>query len=317
MDGGRFGLRRVCSTSQCGHGALLSLAWRCVRYGKILTDHTRTADAAPLHHRIADTLVSARVGARPVADCSTIFLTLGTNRHLSVIDLCLGSAHCSSMIAPGELRSGEPVLRAAAPALREPQAAHRDLKMEADIELPRDEAGRLQRCINELAGILALPAAGVGDDPSHIAHTLLDTLLTALERRFRLPARDRAGARDGRPKWPRLAPSFGPCEAGEIGAALDRALGNDAAAWPASAQIRVGDAGLSVALAPLGAAWRYRGAGGRLAAGRLPGSDRQRACCALPPIRRPSRSCGRRLNLRRALQSASRRHPPYRKPIRT
>ena len=134
--------------------------------------------------------------------------------------------------------------------------------MEANIALPRDEMGRLQRCMNELAGILALPATWVGDDPSHIAHTLLDTLLTTLNVDvvyLRVIAPESA-----RPsEMLRLAPSFGPLAPGEIGAALDRALGHDTTAWPASAQIRVGEASLSVAPARLG----LRGEIGVLVAG--------------------------------------------------
>jgi len=45
---------------------------------------------------------------------------------------------------------------------------------------PAEEIKRLQRCINDLVYILALPAMWTGSEPSHIALTLLDSLLETL-----------------------------------------------------------------------------------------------------------------------------------------
>jgi PAS domain S-box-containing protein len=47
-------------------------------------------------------------------------------------------------------------------------------------ELPGEEIKRLQRCINDLVGVLALPAIWSGRDPSQIARTFLDVLLGML-----------------------------------------------------------------------------------------------------------------------------------------
>lgn len=44
-----------------------------------------------------------------------------------------------------------------------------------------EEIKRLQRCINDLIGLLALPAMWSGSEPSHIVHTLLDALLRMLQ----------------------------------------------------------------------------------------------------------------------------------------
>src|SRR5579864_5301194 len=44
-----------------------------------------------------------------------------------------------------------------------------------------EEIKRLQRCINDLIGLLALPAMWSGGEPSHIIHTLLDALLRMLQ----------------------------------------------------------------------------------------------------------------------------------------
>jgi len=43
------------------------------------------------------------------------------------------------------------------------------------------EIKRLQRCINDLVSILALPVVWSGAEPSHILHTLLDVLLDMLQ----------------------------------------------------------------------------------------------------------------------------------------
>src|SRR5579859_7523605 len=51
-------------------------------------------------------------------------------------------------------------------------------------EQPRDlteEIKRLQRCVNDLVSVLALPAAWSGGEPSQIVHTLLDALLRMLQ----------------------------------------------------------------------------------------------------------------------------------------
>ena len=44
-----------------------------------------------------------------------------------------------------------------------------------------EEIKRLQRCINDLVSLLALPAMWSGGDPSQIIHTLLDALLRMLQ----------------------------------------------------------------------------------------------------------------------------------------
>jgi len=46
--------------------------------------------------------------------------------------------------------------------------------------MPAEEIKRLQRCINDLVGVLALPAMWTGGDPIQIARTLVDVLLRTL-----------------------------------------------------------------------------------------------------------------------------------------
>src|SRR5580698_747485 len=52
--------------------------------------------------------------------------------------------------------------------------------MEGRPERSADEVERLERCINDLVGVLALPAAQSGGGPSQLVSTLLDVLLTML-----------------------------------------------------------------------------------------------------------------------------------------
>jgi PAS domain S-box-containing protein len=56
--------------------------------------------------------------------------------------------------------------------------------MQAQLEHPADEIKRLQRCINDLVSLLALPAMWSGSTPSDIVHTLLDSLLRMLDLDF-------------------------------------------------------------------------------------------------------------------------------------
>src|SRR2546429_7585555 len=48
--------------------------------------------------------------------------------------------------------------------------------MKVQLEHPADEIKRLQRCINDLISLLALPAMWSGSKPGDLVHTLLDSL---------------------------------------------------------------------------------------------------------------------------------------------
>ncbi len=56
--------------------------------------------------------------------------------------------------------------------------------MKVQLDHPADEIKRLQRCINDLVSLLALPAMWSGSKPSDIVHTLLDSLLRMLDLDF-------------------------------------------------------------------------------------------------------------------------------------
>jgi len=56
--------------------------------------------------------------------------------------------------------------------------------MRVQLEHPADEIKRLQRCMNDLVSLLALPAMWSGSKPCDIVHTLLDSLLRMLDLDF-------------------------------------------------------------------------------------------------------------------------------------
>jgi PAS domain S-box-containing protein len=56
--------------------------------------------------------------------------------------------------------------------------------MQVQLEHPADEIKRLQRCINDLVSLLALPAMWSGSKPSDIVQTLLDSVLRMLDLDF-------------------------------------------------------------------------------------------------------------------------------------
>ena len=52
--------------------------------------------------------------------------------------------------------------------------------MDVQAEHASGEIRRLQRCINDLVSLLALPAIWSGGDPSQVLHTLLESLIGML-----------------------------------------------------------------------------------------------------------------------------------------
>jgi len=113
-----------------------------------------------------------------------------------------------------------------------------------------EEIKRLQRCINDLISVLALPAMWSGAEPSKILHTLLEALLRMLQLDM---VYVRLKETDGRPavemvryaRWQNQVAA-----AQEIGGFLKQRLGADAQDWPAQMRSRWGDRDLSIV--PLG-----------------------------------------------------------------
>ena len=97
---------------------------------------------------------------------------------------------------------------------------------------PAEEIKGLERCINDLVSILALPAMWSGGDPSQIVHTLLDALLGMLQVDLvYVRLKDRGGqasiemVRCPQSQKPIVQPH-------EIGEALKHWLGADFQEWP-------------------------------------------------------------------------------------
>lgn len=124
--------------------------------------------------------------------------------------------------------------------------------MEEQLESPTEEIRRLQRCINDLVGAIALPAIWIGGEPSRIVHTLLDVLLGMLHLDL-IYARLQAGAGEAPIEMVRIASARNlAARPREIGEMLDGCLGEDPQKWPPSIRRPMGDGDLSIVPLRLG-----------------------------------------------------------------
>ena len=56
--------------------------------------------------------------------------------------------------------------------------------MEAPLESRLDEAARLRGCLNDVVGIMALPALWAGGEPDRIGNSVVDAMLEMLDLAF-------------------------------------------------------------------------------------------------------------------------------------
>ena len=124
--------------------------------------------------------------------------------------------------------------------------------MEEQAQDPALEVKRLQRCINDLVSLLALPAIWIGGDPSHVLHTLLDALMRMLSLDLvcvRLT--DPAG---GSPvEIVRIAQAQGPMPPPhEVFEALSHSLKDNSRKWSPLLRSLMGEGDVSIMSAPLG-----------------------------------------------------------------
>ncbi len=123
--------------------------------------------------------------------------------------------------------------------------------MQAQLEHPADEIKRLQRCINDLVSLLALPAMWSGSKPSDIVQTLLDSLLRMLDLDFVYVSL--TNLVDAPSETVRVAQSqeqmFRPRE---LCASLNRWLGDDPQKRYLQERSHIGDVEVSLASWPLG-----------------------------------------------------------------
>jgi PAS domain S-box-containing protein len=124
--------------------------------------------------------------------------------------------------------------------------------LEDQLEHSGEEIKRLQRCINDLVSVLALPAIWTGGEPSQIVSTLLDALLNMLSLDI-VYARLNAPTDEAPIEVVRMAQYQKlPDRPQEIGEFLNRCLGWDPGKWPPLIRTCVGDGDISLVPLRLG-----------------------------------------------------------------
>ena len=113
-----------------------------------------------------------------------------------------------------------------------------------------EEIKRLQRCINDLVSLFALPAMWSGGEPSQIVHTLLDALLRMLQLDL-VYVRLRDSGGQAPIEMVRFAPSQEQtAQPHEIGEVFKHWLGADPQEWPPLMRNPMG--GRDISIVPLG-----------------------------------------------------------------
>jgi PAS domain S-box-containing protein len=115
---------------------------------------------------------------------------------------------------------------------------------------PAEEIKRLQRCLDDLISVLAVPAMWSGGEPSRIVHTLLDALLRLLQLDLVYVRLNETGG-----QAPMEMVRFPPspkyiAQPHEIGVVLAHWLGADPQQWPPLMRNQLGDRDISIV--PLG-----------------------------------------------------------------
>src|ERR1700733_1577122 len=122
--------------------------------------------------------------------------------------------------------------------------------MDVQTGEPAEEIKRLQRCVNDLISVVALPAVWSGGEPSQIVHTLLAALLRMLQPDLVYVRLEKTG--DQAPiEMVRLAQSQKySAQPHEIAETLKHWLGADNQQWPPLMRNHLGDRDISIV--PLG-----------------------------------------------------------------
>jgi hypothetical protein len=124
--------------------------------------------------------------------------------------------------------------------------------MEVQSELASVEVKQLQRCINDLVSLLALPAIWSGGDLSQVLHTLLDALMRML-RLDLVSVRLTDPISEAPVEVVRIAERQGPLPpVHDICDALSQCLKNDSRKWPPLLRKLLGDGDVSIVPVPLG-----------------------------------------------------------------
>jgi PAS domain S-box-containing protein len=124
--------------------------------------------------------------------------------------------------------------------------------MEVRPEHDSDGIKHLQRCINDLVSLLALPAIWSGGDPSQILHTLLEALMHMLHLDL-VSVRLTDPVGEAPVEIVRVAQLRGPMPpAHDICEALSQGLGDGSRKWPPLIRNFMGDGDVSIVPLPLG-----------------------------------------------------------------
>jgi PAS domain S-box-containing protein len=115
---------------------------------------------------------------------------------------------------------------------------------------PAEEIKHLQRCVNDLISVLALPAMWSGGEPSQIVHTLLDALPRMLQLDLVYVRLKETGGQAPIEMVRFAQPQEYIAQPHEIGVALKHWLGADPQEWPPLMRNHLGDRDISIV--PLG-----------------------------------------------------------------
>ena len=107
------------------------------------------------------------------------------------------------------------------------------------------EVKRLQRCLNDLVSVLALPAMWSGSQPAQIVHTLLDALLSMLCLDL-VYARVQDPAGGAPIELLKIAPSAKRMLRDEIHKTVNQWFGDDPQKWPSRLRASLGDEDISI-----------------------------------------------------------------------
>jgi PAS domain S-box-containing protein len=124
--------------------------------------------------------------------------------------------------------------------------------MELQPEHSTGEIKRLERCINDLVSLLALPAIWSGGDPSQVLDALLDALMGMLSLDL-VSVRLTNSASEAAVEIVRVAQSRGPIPpTHQICEALRHSLGDNSRKWPPQLRSLMGEGDVSIVPLPLG-----------------------------------------------------------------
>ncbi len=135
--------------------------------------------------------------------------------------------------------------------------------MDVQPEDVAEEVKRLQRCINDLVSLFALPAMWSGGGPSQIIQTLLDALLRMLQLDLVYVRLTDAGGQTPIEMVRFATPQEQTAQPHEIGEVFNRWLGADPQQWPSLIRNPIG--GRDISIVPLGLG--LRGEIGEIVAG--------------------------------------------------